>query len=667
MTLSRDAEELLFAAGLAEQERAYDGQAAERARLREEERQRALFREVERQRELERQSARLREEERRREQERVRQEAIARAEARFREEERRQAALERQRERDREQERRAHQQEVQLERERGEQQGLNRLEPGASGTRRALDAFEDEQRLKDRNRSLRNAFSVVPGGDEALATIEALVDADAGSRRRVAELPSVTRTLQRTFEADDDRQRKARIRAEAEKIPMGLEAFESFTRERELDARNAALRQAPAGETPRTLAQPSLLSPGAEARLWDDTLALEETKGGNRPSAYNALAQDARIWNDGLGQDAQASPRGRVSEYDRLKDVDRIWEDQLAIEEQAANPPEFRSDLLADLREMFAVAGLPFDPSAETWQGFVGEGVNGLTPEDRFFTIGSYGGYSDEQLERLLGGATVAEVGPPAGRWDNEVALSPADRNGALTFLQMREPETDERRGAVVDFASRAVSAFLDTQGEVAERRTELYDTARRAIAGGASWTSEAVESALSAEGERIRRENETYREVGETLKDFGGDRLDDVAEMAAKIKTFADMADEQTKRLLELTVEGGCLARERVHQALLGFVTYNPLESDIDETWPARMADGLSGKRTFDGENNRWYEVYPNDPWGRDRAMAEFSEWITDPVNIAAFVIPALRKLDPFAGQLMSQSIEAGCQAELE
>ena len=86
---------------------------------------------------------------------------------------------------------------------------------------------------------------------------------------------------------------------------------------------------------------------------------------------------------------------------------------------------------------------------------------------------------------------------------------------------------------------------------------------------------------------------------------------------------------------LLESIVTGGCVARDRVHQALLGFVTANPSPSaPIDEWWSARAADGLTGERRFDGENNRWREIYPNDPWRRDDVMAGFSEWITDPVT---------------------------------
>ena len=41
-----------------------------------------------------------------------------------------------------------------------------------------LDSFEEERRLKKRNDSLRRAFKATPGGEEAPETIEALVDAE---------------------------------------------------------------------------------------------------------------------------------------------------------------------------------------------------------------------------------------------------------------------------------------------------------------------------------------------------------------------------------------------------------------------------------------------------------------------------------------------------------
>ena len=451
---------------------------------------------------------------------------------------------------------------------------------------------------------------------------------------------------------------------------MGPEALDLFRRERELGTRNDAVRRALgapsiADEGPRAVGFGSLLSAEAEGQLWDETLAHEETLGGGGPSAYAALVQDERIWADGLGPDDQAA-RGGASAYAGLREDERIWEDQLAIEEQGANPREFRSDLVANLREMFAAAGLPFEPSLETWRGFVGDGVNGLTPEDRFLTIGWYGGCSSDQLGLLLDGATVAEVGPPAGQWDGEAGLSPADRGGALAYLQMREPEASDPSGLVPDFVGHVVDASVAAQRESTRRRGEFNRATGEVIQRGLSFASEVVEAALTAEGERIRGKTEAYRNLGESLAEFGRDRVNDVVEIANRVKTLVETLDEETLRMLEMAVHGGCLARERVHQALLGFVTYNPLESDIDETWAARMADGLSGDRTYDGENNRWYEIYPNDPWGRDHVMAEFSEWITDPVTVASIVLPAARALDPIAGGLISQSIEAGCESEL-
>ena len=73
---------------------------------------------------------------------------------------------------------------------------------------------------------MRRAASAVPGGEETIATIDALV---AGSPAAAPELARARTIGERTAVA----------RSVASTLPLGIEAFESFSLERELAARNA--------------------------------------------------------------------------------------------------------------------------------------------------------------------------------------------------------------------------------------------------------------------------------------------------------------------------------------------------------------------------------------------------------------------------------------------
>ena len=80
--------------------------------------------------------------------------------------------------------------------------------------------------MRERNAAMRRAASAVPGGEETIATIDALV---AGSPAAAPELARARTIGERTAVA----------RSVASTLPLGIEAFESFSLERELAARNA--------------------------------------------------------------------------------------------------------------------------------------------------------------------------------------------------------------------------------------------------------------------------------------------------------------------------------------------------------------------------------------------------------------------------------------------
>ena len=77
------------------------------------------------------------------------------------------------------------------------------------------------------------------GSDEERLFAGALAEDEAAS---MAGPPSVLREAQRAVRETDDRERAARVLDVASRIPLGLESLEDFRRERELDARDAAMR-----------------------------------------------------------------------------------------------------------------------------------------------------------------------------------------------------------------------------------------------------------------------------------------------------------------------------------------------------------------------------------------------------------------------------------------
>ncbi len=97
-----------------------------------------------------------------------------------------------------------------------------------------LERLREEERVRERNAAVRRAARAVPGGDEMIAKIDGLI---AGS---LAAAPELARA--RTIG-----ERAAVARSVASTLPLGIEAFESFTREQELQKQNAPLRRALGG------------------------------------------------------------------------------------------------------------------------------------------------------------------------------------------------------------------------------------------------------------------------------------------------------------------------------------------------------------------------------------------------------------------------------------
>ena len=180
---------------------------------------------------------------------------------------------------------------------------------------------------------------------------------------------------------------------------------------------------------------------------------------------------------------------------------------------------------------------------------------------------------------------------------------------------------------AVGDAADRGLRFGIDAAGAGAALTVDLADDAVRVVVDtGAEVTEFTIDGAVE-------------------FAELTGDRIEDLREVRSRLERLARESPDAIIGLLDYVITGGCVAKEWVHQALLGFVTSNPHpDAPVDEWWAARIADGLKGKR-FDGENNRWLEIYSNDPWGRDKLMASFAEWVTDPVTVAEFCRPAARR----------------------
>ena len=277
-------------------------------------------------------------------------------------------------------------------------------------TPRALDALRETQRLRERNAAMRRAFGAVPGGPEALATLEMRVEAtrpsapprpqlsrDAEERLFEAELaieersaaagpPSVVREVQRALAAESEAEREALIRDIASKIPMGIEALDSFRREQAFEAQEEVIRRTFLG-----------VPGGAELLAQRDAVIAATERG---------LQEVVPEFGPQAGPPSpQALPEAE----------ERLFEAELAVDLAGANPATgVRSDLVSLLGDMFAlVTSTPFETSPRTLRAFSDEGANGRTAEGRFREISAALGFSSAQTDRLIAGASLAEVGPP--------------------------------------------------------------------------------------------------------------------------------------------------------------------------------------------------------------------------------------------------------------
>ena len=94
-----------------------------------------------------------------------------------------------------------------------------------------LEQLREEERVRERNLALRRAAEAVDGGPNDIAKIDALV---SGSPLAAPELAR----------GRSEGERKPIAKSVASTLPMGIETYDSFNRERELAERNAPIRQA---------------------------------------------------------------------------------------------------------------------------------------------------------------------------------------------------------------------------------------------------------------------------------------------------------------------------------------------------------------------------------------------------------------------------------------
>ena len=338
------------------------------------------------------------------------------------------------------------------------------------------EALAAERTLTKRNDGMRRAFAILEDGDTTLTAVELLTtNGDGRPRDRrllspeveerlieaelaveepagAAGAPSIFREVQQMLAEQDVAEQEALIQEIASKIPMGTQAVDSFRQEQRLQEER--LRNRP---------PPRFLSPDEEERLFEDALANDEAAAGGGVSEYRLQQQEARLFDAALEGDERAS-RGGVSEHRRQQQEEQLTAAVLAEEEAAANPATgVRFDLLDQLEEMFAaVTSQPFETSPITMRAFSDSGLNGLSAEGRFRVIGDSLGFSQSQLDRLLAGATLDEIGRPSARFISDVGLGPAGRAGAFAALQRRDDLLsvdvleliDRPRGAVVNTLS---------------------------------------------------------------------------------------------------------------------------------------------------------------------------------------------------------------------
>ena len=196
----------------------------------------------------------------------------------------------------------------------------------------------------------------------------------------------MVREVQRALAAESEAEREALIRDIASKIPMGIEALDSFRREQAFEAQEEVIRRTFLG-----------VPGGAELLAQRDAVIAATERG---------LQEVVPEFGPQAGPPSpQALPEAE----------ERLFEAELAVDLAGANPATgVRSDLVSLLGDMFAlVTSTPFETSPRTLRAFSDEGANGRTAEGRFREISAALGFSSAQTDRLIAGASLAEVGPP--------------------------------------------------------------------------------------------------------------------------------------------------------------------------------------------------------------------------------------------------------------
>jgi hypothetical protein len=233
----------------------------------------------------------------------------------------------------------------------------------------------------------------------------------------------------------DAAEQETQIQQIAAKIPGGTESVADFRREQRL--REERLQERP-GDRPTSIP----LSAEETERLFVAGLEQDKRAARGGVSEFQRQRLEAQLTAAGLDEDERAS-RGGVSELQRQKLEEQLVDAGLEAEAAASAPQTNRFDLLGLLPEMFRVTTTaPFKTSPETWRAFAGDGANGRTPEMRFREIADSLGYSSSQIDALLAGAGVQAVGLPRP--------TVSGVRGALTVLQVREPQQSEPSGLVI-------------------------------------------------------------------------------------------------------------------------------------------------------------------------------------------------------------------------
>ncbi len=236
-----------------------------------------------------------------------------------------------------------------------------------------LERLREEERVRERNAAMRRAARAVPGGEETIATIDALV---AGSPAAAPELARARTIGERTAVA----------RSVASTLPLGIEAFDSFTREQELTEQNAPLRRALGG----ALANPIKRVPlGAKIQA--------------RPAPIEDRASGIIAPRQAI--DAPPGPARRPPQHGLSEAEEQLFAEALAVElrQAAAGPPSVMAQVREELRRQAVDAAL-FEPELAREATFGGPSEYARLQTRRKLT---------EELTRQLAGLGGVEASGP--------------------------------------------------------------------------------------------------------------------------------------------------------------------------------------------------------------------------------------------------------------